>query len=228
VTGDFTETGALPEFQEALEFVRGFAGTPILGKERPNSSIFLVPGNHDVLYGERTPDLRLANFGWFLNAFYGPGSAPTDPNKWKLFYDDYDNSGVILLCLNSAMYVEKGKPDEDRPEDDLESVNPWEFRNQIQRRIEGSDRVIAVFLPTDPSVPVECAIASLMSRRILLIHDLSLVISPPSRLAERFRQIQPFGLPRILAGLDGLESTKWGPATVETILRFVSQTRETE
>jgi 3',5'-cyclic AMP phosphodiesterase CpdA len=113
-TGDFAETGALNEFQHALEFLKGLGTTAIYGQPRGLSSIFAVAGNHDVSYESSTPDLRLANFGWFMNALYGAGTADSDPSKWKIVRDAYDSFGVIVASLNSSAYVEKGKPDQDR------------------------------------------------------------------------------------------------------------------
>jgi hypothetical protein len=87
---------------------------------------FIVAGNHDVVYDKSTPDLRLANFGWFTNALYGTGTADPDPSKWNIIRDEYDSAGVIVACLNSSAYVEKGKPDQVRGNLDLDQLTHLE------------------------------------------------------------------------------------------------------
>jgi hypothetical protein len=68
----------------------------------------------------------MANYGFFLNGFYGSGTASNDPSSWSVLHDDFDNSGVILLSLNSSMYVEKGKPDQDRGQLDMDQLSKVE------------------------------------------------------------------------------------------------------
>lgn len=122
ITGDFAEAGSQIEFKQALQFLTDLANASVFGKTLGKSSIFIVPGNHDVTFDQASPDLRLVNYGWLLNAFYGSGFASTDPSHWKLLHDDFENSGVILLSLNSSMYVEKGQPDQDRGQLDVQQL----------------------------------------------------------------------------------------------------------
>jgi len=56
-------------------------------------------------------------------------------------------------------------------EQSLEQAAPKEFAAQILSRIKDALSVIAVFLPTDPSTPVECAFAVREGKRVLLIHQ---------------------------------------------------------
>jgi len=122
MTGDFAETGSSTEFKEAMGFVIGLAGTKIFGKQRGLASTFVVPGNHDVSFTQNSPDLRLAPYAWFLNGLYGAGAAGNDPNTWPLLHDHFDESGVVLLTLNSSMYVQKDMPDQDRGQLDVDQL----------------------------------------------------------------------------------------------------------
>jgi|ERR1019366_57613 hypothetical protein len=62
------------------------------------------------------------------------------------------------------------------------------FAAQILGRIRDAQSVVAVFLPNDPSTPIECALAVREGKRVLIIHQ------------EGVR------IPRLLAGLPGVET----------------------
>jgi len=70
----------------------------------------------------------------------------------------------------------------------LERATPREFSAQILGRIRDAQSVIAVFLPNDPSTPIECAFAVRERKRVLIIHQ------------EGVR------VPRLLAGLPGVQT----------------------
>ena len=70
----------------------------------------------------------------------------------------------------------------------LERATPKEFSAQVIGRIRDSRSVVAVFLPNDPSTPIECALAVREGKRVLIIHQ------------EGVR------VPRLLAGLPGVET----------------------
>jgi hypothetical protein len=70
----------------------------------------------------------------------------------------------------------------------LERATPREFLAQILGRIRDARSVVAVFLPNDPSTPIECALAAREGKRVLIIHQ------------EGVR------VPRLLAGLPGVET----------------------
>lgn len=85
----------------------------------------------------------------------------------------------------------------------LDHMNPDEFAGEIIDRIRAADIVIALFLPDDQSVPVECALASKAGKRTLLLHQ------PGAKI------------PRILAGLPGLTASPHGPTTRQRIHLFL-------
>jgi hypothetical protein len=70
----------------------------------------------------------------------------------------------------------------------LERATPREFSAQILGRIRDARSVIAVFLPNDPSTPLECALAVREGKPVLIIHQ------------EGVR------IPRLLAGLPGVQT----------------------
>jgi hypothetical protein len=85
----------------------------------------------------------------------------------------------------------------------LERMSSADFMAEITRRIRNVDNVIAVFLPDDQSVPVECALAVAAGKRVLLLHETGTMI------------------PRILAGLPGVTTVVFGPTTRQRIQLFL-------
>jgi hypothetical protein len=85
----------------------------------------------------------------------------------------------------------------------LERLSAAGFMAEITRRIQNVDNVIAIFLPDDQSVPVECALAVGAGKRVLLLHETGTKI------------------PRILAGLPGVTTSVFGPTTRQRIQLFL-------
>lgn len=114
LTGDLTETGSAQEFDEAEAFIEGLAQAELLGKARGRESIFVVPGNHDVLYTEPKLGLRWQQWADFYRRAFGQERNRDDSLAFVELHDRVDDLGALILCLNSAVYVRQGAPDEDR------------------------------------------------------------------------------------------------------------------
>jgi 3',5'-cyclic AMP phosphodiesterase CpdA len=118
ITGDFAEKGDPTEFRKAEEFIRKLADAEILGKKRGIKNIFIVPGNHDLVYSDPLPEDRWTRWTDFYNhTFAETLDTPLDSrdvNSRISFHNRISDLGVIVLCLNSAEYVEKGTSDERR------------------------------------------------------------------------------------------------------------------
>jgi 3',5'-cyclic AMP phosphodiesterase CpdA len=145
-TGDFAESGDTVEFAQALGFCKGLSSAEIFGKVRGLGSMLVVPGNHDVVYDKSSPSLRLANYTWFTNSLFGSGFADSDPSNWELVRDDFDATGVISACLNSSMYVEKGKADQDRGNIDLDQLTKLDrsLKGIAPGRLQGAIKVALI------------------------------------------------------------------------------------
>jgi 3',5'-cyclic AMP phosphodiesterase CpdA len=114
ITGDLCTTASKEELSDARAFVEQLAAMPIFGKHRGISSIFIVPGNHDVSYADASIGNRLSGYAQLLSALHRSYFDAANPWEWPLVHDRVDDLGTIIACLNSSMYVEKGKPDQDR------------------------------------------------------------------------------------------------------------------
>lgn len=86
----------------------------------------------------------------------------------------------------------------------LERATPREFSAQILARIRDSRSVVAVFLPNDPSTPIECVLAVREGKRVLIIHQ------------EGVR------VPRLLAGLPGVETLAFEDFAQRRMLEQIS------
>ena len=85
----------------------------------------------------------------------------------------------------------------------LERMSPANFMEEITHRIQNVDSVIALFLPDDQSVPIECALAAAARKRVLLLHQSGTKI------------------PRILVGLPDVTTAVFGPNTRQRIEIFL-------
>lgn len=123
ITGDLVETAKLEEFEQAENFVQELARTPLLGKVRGSESIFLVPGNHDVSFNNRDIGVRWQQWTDFSNRFTGESTRRESPWDFVKLHDRIEDLGVVVLCLNSSIYVEEGKPDEQRGRIDIKQLD---------------------------------------------------------------------------------------------------------
>jgi 3',5'-cyclic AMP phosphodiesterase CpdA len=122
ITGDFAQSASYDEFLQAERFVRDLSETPILGS-RPNlQSIFIVPGNHDVNFTSSDVGERWQQWTDFYNRLFGTTVKREHPWGYVQLLDRSEDLGAMILTLNSAVYVQRGVPDEDRGRVDLEQL----------------------------------------------------------------------------------------------------------
>jgi hypothetical protein len=143
LTGDFaTNPNNFVEFARAEEFVRGLAAARIHGTVRGPNSIFLVPGNHDVSFDKPTLSERWERYIGFVNRIEKRNLDYANPLETVTLHNRAADLGALILCLNSAVYVEKGGPNEKRGEVDqkqleridqlLEQVPPKDLESTIR------------------------------------------------------------------------------------------------
>ena len=114
ITGDFSETGSAEEFRQAESFIKTLAEIEIFGKPRGIGNIFVVPGNHDVMFSASEPEDRWTSWTNFYNQTFSKLIAPRDPKARFSFQDRTGDLGAIIVCLNSAEYVQKDTPEAER------------------------------------------------------------------------------------------------------------------
>lgn len=133
-----------------------------------------------------------------MNSVYVAGPLDRPWRKLPIWveqcYRTIDNVARIAGWLAAIPFVDR----------ELDYLKPPQFMDSIEIRIKEADKVVAVLLPDDPSVPVECAMAAAFGKPILLIHE-------------------SLRVPRVLVGLRGLEIATWGAATDSQILNFLTR-----
>jgi 3',5'-cyclic AMP phosphodiesterase CpdA len=147
LTGDFaTNPSNFIEFSRAEAFVKGLAAEEIHGRVRDLKNIYLVPGNHDVSFDKPTPGERWDRYINFVNRVEARNLDRDDPLQTVMLHNRIADLGALILCLNSAVYVEKGGPNEQRGEVDqkqLEKID--QLLEQVPRAdLESSIRVALI------------------------------------------------------------------------------------
>jgi len=133
VTGDMAQVGTFDELSEAEKFLRGLTDLPILGRQRSLDDVFLVPGNHDVLYTKSDVAERWHEWHGFYNRLRGLTLDPREPWALDAVADRVDDLGAVIVTVNSAIHVEQGKDDEIRGRVDQKQIEA------IQQQLEAID-----------------------------------------------------------------------------------------
>jgi 3',5'-cyclic AMP phosphodiesterase CpdA len=126
VTGDLAEVGSYDEFKRAEVFVRELADAEFYGRKQTPNCVFLVPGNHDVLFDSGDVGQRWQQWTEFYNRSLGTSIGRDDPNGFAQVHDRLDDLGAIIVTLNSAVHVARGTPDEIRGRVDLKQLEAIE------------------------------------------------------------------------------------------------------
>jgi 3',5'-cyclic AMP phosphodiesterase CpdA len=124
ITGDFAETGT--EFGDAKLFLNGLSQVKAFGHTHTLRDIFIVPGNHDVVYDGGTLSERLTGYAQLLGGLSGSFVPADEPWKWPILYDRTADCGALIVALNSSIYVQKGTPDQDRGHLDVDQLKRLE------------------------------------------------------------------------------------------------------
>jgi len=114
ITGDLVETGRASEFAEARALIDGMRAHLRNDVGSRGEVVYIVPGNHDVLFNEQETSRRWHEWAAFYNAGYN--TAIRDDNPWSFarLHDRVDDLGALILCLNSSVHVVEGSADEQR------------------------------------------------------------------------------------------------------------------
>jgi 3',5'-cyclic AMP phosphodiesterase CpdA len=146
ITGDLAEKAISDEFREAERFIKDLADKPILGQPRTLNNIFIVPGNHDLAYGNKHSEDRWTPWAKFCNDTFGTTFAPRESASRISFHDRVSDLGAIIVCLNSSEYVEKDTPEAMRGVVDVEQLDALsDFLKKIPtERLESAIRIALI------------------------------------------------------------------------------------
>jgi 3',5'-cyclic AMP phosphodiesterase CpdA len=124
VTGDLTERATPQEFKSAYTFLKKFDGAQILGSQTSLKDLFVVPGNHDVVYDTEDIETRLTPFANFYSKLFSGTRSPIFPYDAQNLTQVHisDKHSYIVAEIDSAAYVKKGTADAQRGMVDFEAI----------------------------------------------------------------------------------------------------------
>ncbi|MEK7996648.1 MAG: metallophosphoesterase, partial [Planctomycetota bacterium] len=127
-TGDLTQTADPNEFDQAYDFLHSLGGQPVLGSQIDFRHVFVVPGNHDVVFDKPNPEHRFAPYCQFYNKLFRaiqpaqrPYARPEEAHELNQIHA-FPESRFLVAEVNSCYYVEKETIDESRGQVDLGAI----------------------------------------------------------------------------------------------------------
>jgi 3',5'-cyclic AMP phosphodiesterase CpdA len=150
-TGDLTQTAGqndATEFDKAREFLSGLASAPILGSEIGLRNVFVVPGNHDVIFDQKDPKQRFAPYCTFYNELFKSiqpelrdFARPEEARSLSQIHT-FPEARFLVAEINSCFYVEKDSIDQSRGQVDVETISS--LREQLKEYSEEAEQWIKI------------------------------------------------------------------------------------
>lgn len=118
ISGDLTTNGDIEQFAEATEFINRLAETEVFGTKIGKERIFIVPGNHDIQYGEKDKREFWKNYHNFHKGLFGHTKGRElkelgDERYWKV-HNFTECGGFVLVEVATCHHNEKDTDDVDR------------------------------------------------------------------------------------------------------------------
>jgi 3',5'-cyclic AMP phosphodiesterase CpdA len=126
LTGDYAEYGKTSEFGEAEAFVKGLWETPAFGSKRGLDCTFFVEGNHDVDFEAKEMRTKHAAYAQLMADLHKQHFDANAPNDWPIVHNRIKEYGVVVVTLNSSMYVQKDSPEAQRGNVDVQQLGNLE------------------------------------------------------------------------------------------------------
>jgi 3',5'-cyclic AMP phosphodiesterase CpdA len=127
LSGDLTETASDTEFDDAAAFIEGCSHSTITGWSTSAEDLFVVPGNHDLLWDKKTVTGRWLPYCNLYGKLRHAAADPAAPERLTRVVDQSAN-GLIVVEINSCAYIEKSV--ENRGQVDQKAVT--ELRAQLE------------------------------------------------------------------------------------------------
>ena len=141
LTGDFTQRSAHSEYEQATSFLEKIVKTKILNSEISKSEVFMIPGNHDVLFDKKTPDERFQPYCNFYNKFYKGVRDPLFPHDalsiTQVHKIEKNGNKVIIAEINCCLYVQNDTVDKSRGQVGMDAIS--KLRKELSRLDEDDD-----------------------------------------------------------------------------------------
>lgn len=126
VSGDFTQTAAQSEFDQATDFMKYLISNNLLGRELTQNEIFMVPGNHDVQFASPSQEERFQPYSSFYNKFYRDIRRPVLPfeplNFTQVHTVEKDGNKLLIVEINCSIYVQMNTINSSRGQVDMQAI----------------------------------------------------------------------------------------------------------
>jgi 3',5'-cyclic AMP phosphodiesterase CpdA len=147
VSGDLAHTANPSEFDSAYEFINGLISRPILGTGVTLRDVFVVPGNHDVVFTKEVAEHRFLPYCNFYNKLFRKIA-----DARSIVYADqadkltqlhaFPDDRLLVAEINSSYYVEKETLDESRGQVDFSAIAS--LRHDLERTASASKEWIKI------------------------------------------------------------------------------------
>jgi 3',5'-cyclic AMP phosphodiesterase CpdA len=138
VTGDLTDAAEPEDFREASQFILGlekFLGSPAI----------IVPGNHDVRWEQHDIDDRLGAWRDFARVRLNRDVVGLPEATFaKVYYTFVESHGTVIAAINSAAFVEKHGPDQNRGRISSQGISELDKQLQELPKEDSSLRIALV------------------------------------------------------------------------------------
>ena len=126
-TGDLVHTAKPAEYDQAFQFLNGLIQVPILGTKVKIEDIFVIPGNHDVVFDQREAAHRFGHTVIFTTSCLSPCNQTfaillDRGRKWVEQVHMFRDDRFLIAEINSSYYVEKETIDESRGQVDMAGI----------------------------------------------------------------------------------------------------------
>ncbi len=127
-TGDLTQGADASEFDQVHDLLSTLVGQEQLGSKIDLRHVFVVPGNHDVVFDKDNPEHRFAPYCQFYNKLFReiqptdrPYVRPEESHGLNRIHA-FPESQFLVAEINSCYYVERETIDESRGQVDAGAI----------------------------------------------------------------------------------------------------------
>lgn len=114
VTGDVAQDAKADEFAEARKFLDDLVASPVFGQTVTKDQLFLVPGNHDVVFTEPDMSQRWQPYCALYQGFFGKLTDPAKAGFLTTVRMSNHGTPLVVAEINCCKFITKGSKDEQR------------------------------------------------------------------------------------------------------------------
>lgn len=150
ITGDFTQKAEHSEFEQATKFLNKLCDNQLLNQNITKNDIFMIPGNHDVVFTKETSDERFQPYASFYNKFFEgirPTILPHDALGITQIHEvRKDNNKLLVAEINCCMYVKNDTIDKSRGQVSMKAISKIRQELEEFKNKSGFDEYIKIAL----------------------------------------------------------------------------------